>query len=174
MNSQRKRLQLGTLDLAAKLARERLAEGTITQSVYHPVLTSNVYCTGTELWDLSKFEERVEYWYRLTMYLRFNTSVVKMEDDLWVHDETMRIKRKRGSVGGNTSTFAFNLWVHDETMRIERDRGSVGGNAPTRMNPLLARLVHVKAKFITALLDSAYENGLSIDTGKRLTAQVYT
>ena len=147
MNSQRKRLQLGALDLAAKLARERLAEGTITQSVYHPVLTSNVYCTGAEAWDLSKFEERVEYWYRLTMDLRFNTSVVKMKDDLWVHDETMRIKR---------------------------DRGSVGGNAPTRMKPLLARLVHVKAKFITALLDSAYENGLSIDTGKRLTAQVYT
>ena len=139
-NSQRKRLQLGTLDLAAKIGRERLAEGNILP-VYHPVLTSNIYCTGTEAWDLSKFEERVEYWYRLTSKLPRDHSIV--------------------------------MWMHNETMRIRCHRNSDGGNAPTRMKPLLARIVHVKAKFVTSLLDSAYENGLSINTGRRLIAEVY-
>ena len=143
LDSKRKRLRLGKYDTFAKLARERLAEeGHEPPSAYHPLLVFNASCTGTEAWDLTRFEQRVECWYRRIRHLPCDH-----------HTE---------------------MWIHQETMRISRCRNSSEGNAPTRILPLLARLVHVKAKYVTSVLDSAYENGLSIDTGRRLTAQVFT
>ena len=126
--NQRQRFQLGPLDLVVKYARQKLAEGTILPSAYHPVLTSN---------DSSGFEKRVDDWYRRI------TALQRGERD-----------------------YSIITWIHNETMRIKCTRSV--GIIPTHLQPLWARVVHVKAKLVTSLLERAYENGLSIKTGKRL------